>query len=139
MSEERSVRMLRWQPHFRHSAGSLGSQFIRAVREGRLVGWKTRSLGVTVPPIASGEPGEWVGVGPGATLVAHAPSDDFDSMASARTVVAIVKIDGADTVTPVLVEGDDDADLHPGTALMVKFDASAAASILPVFRVARRP
>ena len=133
VSVDLGVRNLRWQPHFRHSAGRLGSHFIRAMREGRLLGWKTPSLGVTVPPIDTGEAGEWVDIGPNATLLACVPND---SVTSTQSVLAMVKIDGADAVTLVHVACEDRAELLPGMTLTARFDVLNAASTLPAFQVA---
>jgi len=139
VSDERGVRNLRWQPHFRHSAGKLGSHFIRAVREGKLVGWKTQSLGVTVPPIGTGEAGEWVEVGPRAALVTYAPNDNAGGGIPAGKFFATVRIDGADVVTAALVECDETAGLTPGAVLTAKFATSDDAATLPIFELVANP
>lgn len=135
MSVEEGVLASRWEPAFRHSAGRRGSEFIQAMRnDAQLLGWKTARLGVTIPPIHSGEPGEWVKVGPGASLIGHAPAE---SDSSDDTVLAAVKIDGADTMTYVRVACGEADGLRPGIRLVADFSAApAGASALPCFRPA---
>ena len=124
-----------WKPGFRHSAGKAGSHFIRAIREGRLLGWKTARLGVTIPPIETGEPGEWVEVGPGATLVGFAPPDEQAANdIPSGTVFAAVNVDGADTMLYALVVSEDPDALGAGMRLMPVFpDAGDSAATLPAF------
>ncbi|GAA4339007.1 hypothetical protein GCM10023144_36690 [Pigmentiphaga soli] len=77
MSEQGRILEERWNPVFRHSAGRLGSHYITALRtQGRLVGWRTEVPSrVSVPPRDVGAEGEWVELGPGAELLAFAPSE----------------------------------------------------------------
>lgn len=139
MSAEAGLLTSLWEPAFRHSAGRRGSQFIRAMRDGgRLLGWKTARLGVTVPPIDSGGLGEWVNVGPGASLIGYAPVDHAPSGEPADdTVLAAVKIDGADTMSYVRVACSDRKGLRSGMRLVADFDATPGSpSALPCFRPA---
>lgn len=124
-----------WEPAFRHSAGRRGSHFMRAVRDDRrILGWKTPRLGVTVPPVESGEDGEWVEVGPGATLVGYAPGDD---VAAGDAVFAAVKIDGADTITYARLVRDDRTELVTGMRLVADFPETAPdTAAFPRFRPA---
>ena len=133
MSGEVGVLATRWEPAFRHSAGRRGSEFIQAMRDDhQLLGWKTERLGVTVPPVESGGPGEWVKVGPGASLIGYAPADRKSQQ---ETMLAAVKIDGADTMTYVRVACDLGNDLRPGMRLVADFGStSAESSSLPSFR-----
>jgi uncharacterized OB-fold protein len=127
-----------WQPAFRHSAGRLGSHFIRAIRDDRqLLGWKTERLGVTVPPIGAGEAGEWVKIGPGATLIGYTPPDDVGQGAiEAGKVFAAVKLDGADTVLHVLLSCANPQMLSAGMRLQANFDdMPAGGSVLPGFEL----
>ena len=131
-----------WQPSFRHSAGALGTEFIRAVRRGKLLGWKTGRLGVTVPPVDAGVPGEWVEVGPGATLIGYASSCEIEPDALRQGVVfAAVRIDGADTMTYALIHRrNSDDDLAPGARLEVIFaDSAECGSVLPAFQPVGTP
>jgi uncharacterized OB-fold protein len=138
MPAEAGLIVSSWEPAFRHSAGRRGSHFIRAMREeGRLLGWKTARLGVTVPPIESGGPGEWVEVGPGAILIGHAPWGAPVGDSGEDTVLAAVKIDGVDTMVYARVTCDDASSLQAGTRLVADFSAiPAAPSALPRFKLA---
>lgn len=83
---------------YRHSAGRLGSVFLKALGDGRLIGWKSTADGrVTVPPRETGLPGEWVPIGPGARLEAFAPADWVADDRGDGACLALVRIDGADT------------------------------------------
>jgi uncharacterized OB-fold protein len=95
MSDE--VRAVAVEATFRHSAGRLGTQFLRAIREeGRLYGWRTGTPPrVTVPPKDFGTQGEWVAIGPGARLEAFAPADWTGE--GEDDCLALVTPDGADT------------------------------------------
>ncbi|HVV94779.1 MAG TPA: hypothetical protein VHD15_15310 [Hyphomicrobiales bacterium] len=97
MTEE--VRAVAVEAAFRHSAGRLGSHFLRAIRdEGRLYGWRTGTPPrVMVPPKDLGAPGEWVAIGPGARLEAYAPTDWLPEPGGGDSCVALVMPDGADT------------------------------------------
>ena len=133
MSDMSAVLPQTWRPSFRHSAGKLGSHFIRAIREHRqILGWKTERLGVTVPPIETGSPGEWVEIGPEATLLGYAhPADIGAEDIEQGRVFAAVKVDGADTVLHALVVCDDPEALSAGMRLTPFFDDS---STLPTFQ-----
>lgn len=107
---------------FRHSAGRLGSVFLTALREGRLLGWKTGTPAqVIVPPKDRGTPGEWVELGPGARLEAYAPAD-WHADADHGSCLALVTVDGADTallarLRPAATAGS----LAKGTRLALRF------------------
>lgn len=104
-----------WEAHFRHGAGELASHFYRAIRDdAALLGWRTGS-GVSVPPRHGGH-GEWVTVGPGASLVAHAASHEAQG-----DWLALVAIDGADGCTFWRVRAADPATLRAGTRLVACF------------------
>lgn len=135
MADRTGVLAQKWQPSFRHSAGRIGSHFIRAIRDRKqLLGWKTERLGVTIPPIEAGSTGEWVEIGPGATLVGYAsPSDLSEQDIEPGKVFAAIKVDGADTVLYALVECKDPSILSIGTRLEAVF-ADVSASVLPAFR-----
>ena len=137
MSSRNPVLDQSWQPSFRHSAGRLGSHFIRACRSGRLLGWKTQRLGVTVPPVETGEPGEWVEVGPGATLVGYATARELaPGGIEPGKVFAAVKLDGADSLLYALVTCANPASLRPGTRLKARFASdSDAGPFLPSFEL----
>jgi uncharacterized OB-fold protein len=80
---------------FRHSAGRLGSHFLQALSERRLLGLKVAGR-VIVPPRESGQGGEWVELGPGARLEAYAPADWVPTRGD-NSCLALVVVDGADT------------------------------------------
>ena len=88
---------------FRHSAGRLGSRYFASIRdEERILGWRTGDPArVLVPPKDLGLPGEWVEVGPGATLEAYAPEEWLraanSSISEDESSLALVRLDGADT------------------------------------------
>jgi uncharacterized protein len=88
---------------FRHSAGRLGSRYFASIRdERRILGWRTGDPPrVLVPPKDLGLAGEWVEVGPGATLEAFAPEDWLKAAHSSSLEgdfsLALVRLDGADT------------------------------------------
>jgi len=135
VSDGNAVRAQKWQPGFRHSAGKLGSHFIRAIRNGQLFGWKTKRLGVTIPPIETGEPGEWVEVGPVATLVGYAsPNDLAPGDIEPGKVFAALKVDGADTLLYALVACDDAKILFPGMRLKAILPHDTEAGTLPTFQ-----
>lgn len=124
---EDQVRTVEMHAKFRHSAGRLGTHYLTVIRdEGRLVGWRSGNPPlVQVPPKDLGMAGEWVDVGPGATLEAFAPTD---WVAPARddpavSSLALVHIDGADTATLAWLRpapSGPDA-LAPGTRLVACF------------------
>lgn len=108
-----------WRGGFRHSAGRLGSHYLRTLRdESRLVGWRTgQPAKVLVPPKDLGDEGEWVNVGPGATLRSAILRDDGSQFALAR-----VQLDGADSVMFARVDTSDaKGDLKIGDRLTVHF------------------
>jgi uncharacterized OB-fold protein len=125
-----------WEPGFRHSAGQLGGQFIRAMRNGSLLGWKTERLGVTVPPIEAGGEGEWVEVGPGATLVGYAPPADLGPEGHGRDeVFAAVSVDGADTVLYALLRCSNPDGLSAGARLEAVFaEVPEGGMVVPMFQ-----
>jgi hypothetical protein len=93
-SETRTVDV---RASFRHSAGRLGSAFLLALRDGRLLGWKSGDPArVVVPPRETGAPGEWIALGPGATLEAYVPNDWLPASVDG-SCFALVTVDGADT------------------------------------------
>jgi hypothetical protein len=94
-TSEGEVRVLNVRAPFRHSAGRLGSEFLQALRERRLLGLRTGSQ-VIVPPRDLGASGAWVEIGPGARLEAYAPADWVDG-GDAGSCLALVTVDGADT------------------------------------------
>lgn len=127
-SPEEQVRTVEMHAKFRHSAGRLGTHYLTVIRdEARLVGWRSGNPPlVQVPPKDLGVAGEWVDVGPGATLEAFAPADWVARPAGddpAVSSLALVHIDGADTATlawlrPVLSGPDA---LAPGVRLVACF------------------
>jgi hypothetical protein len=92
-ASDAEVRVLDVRAPFRHSAGRLGSEFLQALRERRLLGLRAGDQ-VIVPPRDFGARGEWVAIGPGARLEAYAPADWVDGGGSC---LALVTVDGADT------------------------------------------
>jgi uncharacterized OB-fold protein len=91
------VREVDVRATFRHSAGRLGSVFLTALREQRLLGWKTGTPArVIVPPKDLGTAGEWVEIGPGARLEAYVPAEWLAS-SDDGSCLALVTVDGADT------------------------------------------
>jgi hypothetical protein len=100
MSSSEEVRVVEVEATFRHSAGWLGSQFLRTIRdEARFLGWRTGAR-VIVPPKDLGGAGEWVALGPGAVLEAYALTEwlgDVDRVAEDGSCLALVTLDGADT------------------------------------------
>lgn len=96
---------------YRWPAGQGGGRYLAALAEGRFVGARLRSGRVVVPPPAADVDGapvvDWVDVGPGGDVVALTvvtrrlpgapPEPPFG--------VALVRLDGADTAMPYLVEG----------------------------------
>jgi uncharacterized protein len=93
-----TVRTIEVEAAFRHSAGRLGSYFLKTIRdEARLVGWRTGNPPqVLVPPKDLGGAGEWVALGPGAVLEAYAPVEWRGADQAAETCLALVRLDGAD-------------------------------------------
>lgn len=132
MTRREAVLAQTWKPAFRHSAGKLGSHFIRAVRNGRLLGWKTERLGVTVPPLEAGTAGEWVDIGPGAMLVGYAPGSQADASGK---VFAAVKVDGADTLLFASVQCGQARTLQAGMRLTAILPHDDPQSAVPVFRL----
>lgn len=129
MSDGMAVIEQAWQPGFRHSAGRRGSHFIAAVRGGQLLGWKTARLGVSVPPGGAADDGEWVEVGPGATLLGFVPPGDPGKSAT----LAAIRVDGADTMVYAQVACESPGRLRAGLRLVADFAGLAEGSVLPVF------
>jgi hypothetical protein len=125
MAEE--VRAVAVEAVFRHSAGRLGSHFLKAIRdEQRLLGWRTGTPPrVVVPPKDLGTPGEWVPLGPGARLEAYAPVDwthDAGIAPDNGAVLALVTLDGADTALLARIRSATDAGaMAIGTRLIAHF------------------
>lgn len=113
---------------FRHSAGRLGSVFLQALRERRLIGWKTGGR-VIVPPRDFGASGEWVELGPGARLEAYAPAD-WIAADAADSCLALVTVDGADTALLTRLRPAASAGaLRPGARLALRFADAPQGSI----------
>ncbi len=76
MTQDREL-VERWHATFRHSAGRLGSRYLAALRDdGKILGSRTGTPPrVLVPPKDLGTDGEFVEVGPGASLLAFAPNE----------------------------------------------------------------
>lgn len=112
-----------WRATFRHSAGRLGSEYLRALRdEGRLLGWRvTRTGMVHVPPRDCGESGEFVDVGPGGRLLTLAREVSLASEDGRRTSLGRVAIDGAGSPIFVRVRFDDGIVPPPGTRVKIAF------------------
>jgi uncharacterized OB-fold protein len=93
-----AVRTIEVEAAFRHSAGRLGSHFLKTIRdEARLLGWRTGDPPrVMVPPKDLGGTGEWVTLGPGAVLEAYAPWEWRGAETAPETCLALVRLDGAD-------------------------------------------
>ena len=109
---------------FRHSAGKLGTQFLTALRSGRILGWRTGNPArVLVPPKDVGLPGEWVEIGPRAKLIAYAPREWLRSSdrANENSCLALVMLDGADTAMLSRVDFNDATGaLAPNTPLQAR-------------------
>jgi hypothetical protein len=109
MSVSEDVRAVEVSAAFRHSAGRLGSRFLKALRdEKRILGWCSANR-VVVPPKDFGCDGEWIEVGPGARLEAYAPANwlrDMGRDADDCDCLALVKLDGADTALLTRVRRD---------------------------------
>lgn len=116
----------RWKAGFRHSAGRLGSDYLRALRdEARILGWRVKRTGtVHVPPKDLGEPGELVEVGPGARLLTLAKEVQFTSADGRRLCLGRVAIDGTHTPLFARVAFVDEAAPKPGTRLKAVFAAT---------------
>jgi len=119
-----AVRTIEVEAAFRHSAGRLGSHFLKTIRdEARLLGWRTGNPPrVIVPPKDLGGAGEWVALGPGAALEAYAPSEWREPGVATETCLALVRLDGADTallasLKPAYPVGA----VAVGTRLLVRF------------------
>lgn len=132
---EDGVLVDRWEPVFRHSAGRLSSQYFTAIRsERRLLGWKTkRPDTISVPPKNFGPEGDWVELGPGATLLSAVPAAwvaDSGELLLRTFVLGRVLVDGAETPMYALLKLDQGRSLpQRGTRLSVRFaDAVPPAS-----------
>lgn len=112
-----------WRATFRHSAGRLGSEYLRALREeGRLLGWRVIRTGIVhVPPRDCGEPGEFVDVGPGGRLLTVARDASVASGDGRRTSLGRVAIDGASSPLFVRVRFDEAAVPPPGARVKIAF------------------
>jgi len=86
-----------WKARFRHSAGRLGSAYLRAMRdEARLLGWRIDRTGkIHVPPKDLDEPGKFVDVGPGARLLTLARNVSFPADEGRCLCLGRVMRDGA--------------------------------------------
>ena len=132
---EDGVLVDRWEPVFRHSAGRLSSQYFTAIRsQRRLLGWKTkRPDTISVPPKNFGPDGEWVELGPEATLLSAAPAAwvaDSDEALLRTFVLGRVLVDGAKTPMYALLKLDQGRSVpERGARLSVHFaDAAPLAS-----------
>ncbi len=102
MADPSDVRVVDVKAAFRHSAGKLGTKFFAALRDDKkLLGWRTGTPArVMIPPKDLGMSGEWIEVGPGATLEAYAPNEWLQDIARPvedGSCLALVRVDGADT------------------------------------------
>jgi hypothetical protein len=113
----------RWHATFRHSAGRLGSRYLAALRdEQKILGWRTGSPPqVLVPPKDLGTDGEFVEVGPGASLLAFAPSGYLAAPVKGE-VLGLVFLDGADTTLFARVHTDAP---ETGMRLIARFGGAA--------------
>lgn len=132
--DERTVEV---HARFRHSAGRLGTHFLSVIRDqGCLVAWRTGNPSlVMIPPKDVGTAGEWVEVGPGATLEAYAPTDwvarEIGDGDGSPATLALVQIDGADTAILAWLRPPVPAarDLAPGTRLVSRFAKERAGAV----------
>jgi hypothetical protein len=97
MTQDREL-VERWHATFRHSAGRLDSRYLAALRDdGKILGWRTGTPPrVLVPPKDLGTDGEFIEVGPGASLLAFAPNEWLAAPIE-DGVLGLVALDGADT------------------------------------------
>lgn len=137
--EGKGVLSDRWKPVFRHSAGRLGSRYLTAIRaEKRLLAWKTsKPARLSVPPTDFGSEGEWVEIGPGATLLSCAPAAwvaDSGEDVLRDFVLGRVMVDGAQSPLLALLKLDGaQAQPERGARLIARFAADAPASGRPDF------
>ena len=123
----------RWRPVFRHSAGRLGSEYLTAIRsQHRLLGWKTQQPDmVTAPPKNFGGAGEWVELGPEATLLSFAPTEwvaDCGEALLKTFVLGRVLVDGGDApIFALLKPVAGSATPKRGDRLTVRFAEGGAA------------
>jgi uncharacterized OB-fold protein len=112
-----------WKARFRHSAGRLGSEYLRALRdEARLLGWRvSRTAKVLFPPKDLGEPGEFVEVGPGARLLTLARDVSFAGDTGRVVCLGRVALDGASMPLFARVAFDEEAAPRPGARLSARF------------------
>jgi uncharacterized OB-fold protein len=127
-----AVRTIEIETDFRHSAGRLGSHFLKTIRdEARLLGWRTGDpRRVIVPPKDLGGAGEWVALGPGAVLEAYAPWEWQGADVAAGSCLALVRLDGADmamlaSLKPAYAVGA----VAVGTRLLARFAPERRGSI----------
>ncbi len=119
-----AVRTIEVEAAFRHSAGRLGSHFLKSIRdEARLLGWRTGDPPrVIVPPKDLGGMGEWVALGPRAVLEAYAPWEWRGADVATETCLALVRLDGADTaLLAFLKPGYSVGAVAVGTRLIARF------------------
>jgi uncharacterized OB-fold protein len=119
-----AIRTVEVEATFRHSAGRLGTHFLKAIRDERkFLGWRTGNPPrVMVPPKDLGGTGEWVEIGPGARLDAYAPAEWLSDGADASSCLALVQLDGADTAMLTRLKPAVAPDALPvGTRLVARF------------------
>ena len=137
MSGEEDVRVADVQAVFRHSAGKLGSHFLKTLRdEARFVGWRSGSpQRVAVPPRDLGMAGEWVDVGPNATLEAYAPNEWLQTLGKPvddGSCLALVRLDGADCALLARVRLCG-APLEVGQSLIARFAETRTGAMTDVW------
>ena len=130
VSADADVRAVDVRASFRHSAGKLGSVFLSALRDKRLLGWRSGTPArVTVPPKDLGVAGEWIEIGPGARLETYAPRDWYAD-SDDDSCLALVTIDGADAALLTRLRPPTAAGALPiGTRLTVRFAAERHGAI----------
>ena len=114
-----------WKARFRHSAGRLGSEYLRALRDdARILGWRIDRTGtVHVPPKDFGEPGAFVEVGPGARLLTLARDVSFASEGGRCVCLGRVVLDGASTPLFARIAFAEGAAPQPGARVGARFAA----------------
>lgn len=136
-----AVRTVDVEATFRHSAGRLGTHFLKAIRDERkFLGWRAGNPSrVIVPPKDLGGPGEWVEIGPGARLEAYAPAEWLGDGADTGSCLALVRLDGADTAILARLRPATTPEALPvGTRLVARFAEERQGAITDFwFEVAR--
>lgn len=137
MSGEDEMRVVDVQALFRHSAGRLGSHFLKTLRdEARFVGWRSGSPArVAVPPRDLGVDGEWIAVGPEAILEAYAPDEwlsDLGKPCADGSCLALVRLSGADTALLARLKSHGQA-LRLGQRLVARFVDARTGSMSDVW------